>query len=631
MAGRIPQSFIDDLLARTDLVELIRSRVRLKKAGKNYSGLCPFHDEKSPSFSVIQDKQFYYCFGCGASGNAVSFLMDYERLEFVDAIEDLAHQSGLEVPREEGSQQHDQGHQPLYNALELSKRFYQAQLSRHDEGKRGIEYLKQRGLSGEIARDFALGYSLEGWDNLIKAIKPHSSIQQMEQAGLVINKEGTDRFYDRFRGRIMFPIRNHRGRVIAFGGRILGDGKPKYLNSPETPVFQKGNELYGLYEAKKANRSLEELLIVEGYMDVVALFQLGIPRAVATLGTACTRDHAKKLFRAVNRLVFCFDGDDAGRNAAWRALENILPELHDGRQAHFMFLDQGEDPDTLVRKIGKEAFEQEIKQSRSLVDYLFEALSQQTDINSMDGRARLSELAKPLIAKVPGQVLKQLMLEKLSQMVGITTEKLERAIQQKPADLGYGKRGGSQYDQYGSSKSAIPTRSQNADYPDHYFEVPPATDDYPGQAFDPSVPAASVKIPRGAIRSALQSLLQKPELALQLTDTKFLELLLQHPGCQLLDELIQQFHNQPAISLPSLIEQWRGRSEAPLLMQLSARSPLLPENDPSVEFRDAIQQLHQQALDAQTEQLLQLSRSRPLQDNERILLKQLLENRASRG
>lgn len=337
MAGKIPAHFIDELLNRVDIVDLINGRVPLKKAGRDYHACCPFHHEKTPSFTVSREKQFYHCFGCGAHNNAIGFLMEYDNLSFVDAVEELAAQIGLEIPRETGD---DSGpdYRPLYETLEQAARFYQWQLRKHADADRAIGYLKQRGLTGDISADFGIGFAPPGWDNLIRQLgQDTKGLERLRLSGLISEPE-QNKCYDRFRDRIMFPIRDHRGQTIAFGGRILDDSKPKYLNSPETPVFHKGRALYGLFEARKALRKIERLLVVEGYMDVVALAQFGIRYAVATLGTATTDEHLERLFRTTSEVIFCFDGDRAGREAGWKALQTALPHMKDGREARFLFL-----------------------------------------------------------------------------------------------------------------------------------------------------------------------------------------------------------------------------------------------------------------------------------------------------
>ena len=436
MAGRIPQSFIDDLLDRLDIVEVIDRRVPLKKSGRNYSACCPFHDEKTPSFSVNQEKQFYYCFGCGAGGNAIGFLMDYERLDFPVAVENLADMAGLEVPKEATAlQEQPQQKKNIYTLLEKATQYYQQQLKQHAHKKKAVDYLKLRGLTGEIARDFDIGYAPPGWDNLLNSLGDNDENKQLLiNGGLLIEKPEENKLYDRFRDRIMFPIRDNRGRIIAFGGRVLGDDKPKYLNSPETPVFHKGKELYGLYQARKANRQLRRLLIVEGYMDVVALAQHGINWAAATLGTATSTEHLKRVFRQCPEVVFCFDGDDAGRRAAIKAMESALPVMEDGRQARFLFLPQDEDPDSMVREIGANNFIRLVDKAQPLEDYLFTSQAEGLDLDSMDGKARLSKLATPLINLLPSGVFKTLMMNSLAERTGLSKDELGDILAQHQAE-----------------------------------------------------------------------------------------------------------------------------------------------------------------------------------------------------
>ncbi|MEK9822164.1 MAG: DNA primase [Gammaproteobacteria bacterium] len=436
----IPPEFIEELLARSDIVEVIEARVQLKKSGQNYSGLCPFHQEKSPSFSVSQDKQFYYCFGCQASGSALKFLMEYDRLDFISAVEYLAGRLGMEVPRDRRG---DDGgasakRKSLYDILEQSSVFFREQLRSHSSKDRAVQYLKGRGVTGEIARDYAIGYAPPGWDNLMKKLAVSNADRQLLiDAGMLTDNPEESKTYDRFRDRVMFPIRDLRGRTIAFGGRVLDDeAKPKYLNSPESPVFHKSKELYGLYEARRRVRSLKKMVVVEGYMDVVALAQYGIGYAVATLGTATSTDHLERLFRIVPTVVFCFDGDEAGRNAAWKALRAAIPAMTDGCSARFLFLPDGEDPDTFVRQNGKEAFEAAIDESLGFSEFFFQSLEADLDMQVAEGRAALSKAAVPFIAELPEGVLKQLVIDELSHRTGLATERLVDAAgldQQAPA------------------------------------------------------------------------------------------------------------------------------------------------------------------------------------------------------
>jgi DNA primase len=421
MAGRIPQNFIDELLSRVDIVEVVNARVPLKKAGREYQACCPFHSEKTPSFTVSPTKQFYHCFGCGAHGTALGFLMEYDRLSFPEAIEELATQQGMQVPHE-ASFDNGPDHRPIYDLLEQVATFYSEQLRSHRDAPMAIDYLQQRGLSGEVAATFRLGFAPPGWDNVLRRFGGDArKLALLRDAGLIQEAEG-DKRYDRLRERIIFPIRDGRGRVIGFGGRLLGDGKPKYLNSPETPVFHKGSELYGLYEMRQAHRKLEQVLVVEGYMDVVALAQFDIRNAVATLGTATTAEHLHKLYRASNQVVFCFDGDRAGRDAAWKALQIALPLLKNGRQARFLFLPEGEDPDTLVRKIGTEAFRNEVAHAQPLSEFFFAKLESQVDTGSIDGLARLAELARPLLGQLPAGTFRAMMEKALEQRIGLKVD-----------------------------------------------------------------------------------------------------------------------------------------------------------------------------------------------------------------
>lgn len=427
MAGRIPQTFIDDLLDRVDIVDVVNSRVQLKKAGKNYKACCPFHEEKSPSFTVAQDKQFYYCFGCGAGGNALSFVMEFDRLDFLPAVEMLAKNAGLEIPREAAQDpQVSKQKDSLYSVLSDSDNYFRQQLRQHQAAATAVDYLKGRGLSGQIAAQYGIGYAPPGWDNLLNAVgTDQERIGLLDESGMLVTKPEEKKQYDRFRHRITFPIRDQRGRTVGFGGRVLDDSTPKYLNSPETPVFHKGRELYGLYEARQKLKDIPRLIMVEGYMDVIALAQFEINNAVATLGTALTENHLQKIFRYTSEIVFCFDGDNAGRKAAARALETALPEMRDGVSAKFLFLPDGEDPDTMVRKLGKEAFLQQVDSALPLSEFLFEQLSEGIDKSTADGKARLSKICAPQINRIPQGVFRQLMLEELSRRTGISADSLK--------------------------------------------------------------------------------------------------------------------------------------------------------------------------------------------------------------
>ena len=427
MAGRIPQHFIDELVARTDIIEVIGNRVQLKRAGREYKACCPFHDEKTPSFTVSPDKQFYHCFGCGSHGTALGFVMEFDHLGFVEAVEELAARAGLEVPREGGDAGAPRPNEDLYVALERAALFFRQSLTGEPRAR---EYLAGRGLTGDSLTRFGIGYAPSRWDALLERYGTSQEERQtLLRAGLVIERtDGQAGHYDRFRDRVMFPIRDVRGRTIGFGGRILDKGEPKYLNSPETELFHKGRELYGLYEARQATRSLARLLVVEGYMDVVRLHQAGITCAVATLGTATTPEHLQRIFRLVGEVVFCFDGDRAGRAAAWRALENAVSEVKQGRQLRFLFLPEGHDPDTLVGEEGAEAFETRIRGAVPLADYLIGELASRCDVASVDGRARLVELARPLILRIPSDVYRELLTAQLASVVGMPAARLTELL-----------------------------------------------------------------------------------------------------------------------------------------------------------------------------------------------------------
>ena len=411
MSGRIPDSFIEELLSRTDIVEVIERRVDLKRAGAEFQARCPFHDEKTPSFTVSPKKQFYHCFGCGAHGSAIGFLMQFEGLEFVDAVEDLARSAGLQVPRTEGSSRPRTG-KGLYEILEAAAAYFRERLPENEEA---VNYLKGRGLSGEICRDFGIGFAPKSWDGLLRALGTDEQQRKLLKDGGLLS-EGKGKSYDKFRHRIMFPIHDRRGRVIAFGGRAMSDDGPKYLNSPETELFHKGRELYGLYLARQRVGRLDAIIVVEGYTDVVALAQAGLRNAVATLGTATTPEQAEILFRASDTVVFCFDGDEAGRKAAWRALQATLPKLREGLQARFLFLPEGEDPDSLVRSQGVDAFQALMREAVPLSDFLFDHLTAQVEMGSIDGRAKLVTLARPLLSTIPEGVFKEMMNEKLESL-----------------------------------------------------------------------------------------------------------------------------------------------------------------------------------------------------------------------
>lgn len=584
MAGLIPQSFIDDLLHRTDILEVVDKRVPLKKSGKNYQACCPFHNEKTPSFSVQPERQFYYCFGCGAGGNAIGFVMNFDHLDFPQAVETLARDAGVEVPREESKAEtrRQSEHAKLLDVLEQASKFYQFQLRHHAKRKRPIEYLKTRGVSGEIARDFAIGYAPPGWDKLIEAIGVDAQQQKnLLKAGMVIERnkpEGEEvrkdndkrsPYYDRFRDRIMFPIRDSRGRTIAFGGRVLGDDKPKYLNSPETPVFHKGAELYGLYESKKFGDKFSRLLLVEGYMDVIALAQMGIRNAVATLGTATSDRHLTRMFRAVSEVVFCFDGDAAGLNAAWRALETSLPLMEDGRRVRFLFLPEGDDPDTHVRKVGKDKFLEQVEQSVPLEQFFFDKLSEDLDIDSIEGKARLSNLAKPLIRQLPKGVYGQLMLDRLSDTLGVSSESLDQFMATAP------------------DPAQRPPPPEMAPPPEDHGAPPPygAPQSRPS---DRGPGVALTKIRKPASIKAIELLLRNPEIALALEANLESLRYAEDESRKLLCTLIEKVQNEPHIETYTLLGYCYGTHLGGQLTQLLQAEKITPQEGLEEEFKQII-------------------------------------------
>lgn len=568
MAGRIPSNFIDELLARSDIVELIDAYVPLKKRGKEHVACCPFHNEKTPSFTVSAEKQFYHCFGCGAHGTALGFLMEYEHLDFLDAVEALAQRLGLEVPREGGKLTQDHGQDDYALLLEVA-RFYKHQLKLSAQA---IEYLKRRGLSGQIAADYLLGWAPPQWDALIRHFEGKAKLEQLQRVGLVVQKDA-QRPYDRFRNRIMFPIRDRQGRVIGFGGRVLDDGTPKYLNSPETALFHKGEVLYGLYEATRQGK-LERVLIVEGYMDVVALAQHGIANVVATLGTATTRQHLQALFRRVPEVVFCFDGDRAGREAAWRAVEPLLVVFHDGLDAKFLFLPEGEDPDSLIRQDGPERFVRRVGDAKPLLSFLFEHLTEDLDLGAAAGRARLAEAAKPLLARLSDGVFKELAYQQLGDLVGVAAEHLMSA---------------------GAERKA---RAQ---------------------------PGLGKPVTHTPVRLAIALLLQDPELAQRVKVADELRDL-SLPGMSLLVDIIETMRQNPHLSAAALIERYRdSKHHKHLLKLMQWAAPRGEGYDHRLEFDGVIRQLSMRVVEQRTDQLLQKERATGLSPQEKTELGRLLK------
>ena len=611
--ARIPDNFIQDLLARTDLVELIDARVPLKKTGRNYSACCPFHQEKTPSFTVAPDKQFYYCFGCGASGNAVGFLMEYEHMNFPEAVKQLASRAGMEVPESRpetaADKQRKDRLQSLYDLLSRAERFYSQQLRQAPEKQKAVSYLKNRGLSGEIAKKFAIGFAPPGYDNLINGLSlTESALEQALTAGLLVRREDTGRVYDKFRDRIIFPIRDSRGRTIGFGGRVLGDGKPKYLNSPETPVFHKGQELYGLWEWRQSRDRSDRLYVVEGYMDVIALTQHGVPNVVATLGTATTEDHARKLFRQVNEVILCFDGDKAGVRAAWRALESLLPALDDGKQVRFLFLPDGEDPDTLVRAQGPEALRALTDQADTLSTYLFRHLSEGLDLNTVDGRARLARLALPYLDKPAGPVYRALLTEELARLTRLDKESLSQLKPAKPEPTPAAPTPRPQATQQSWGEEpppaewgdAMPPPEQDAFYPAD--DLPPMED----LGHSPRHTSSRRKGPLTMVERLVLVLLDYPQLieAQPLPDgveqlpIPHIDLLIQVAG------LCRQNH-RPAALLGALMALEQGETMARLLK--ASLKPPMEEAMATRLWQDALSQLEVARLEAALAEVEQAS------------------------
>jgi DNA primase len=565
MAGRIPQYFIDQLLNRIDVVDLIDGYVPLKKAGANYKACCPFHGEKSPSFTVSPSKQFYHCFGCGANGTAISFLMEYDHMEFREAIEKLASGAGMEIPEE------SQGFKPkqtvsqgidLYQLMNEVNEFYQNQLRQHPKKQEAIDYLQKRGLSGEIAKRFGMGFAPEGWDNLMSSLGVTAPAQKaLLDTGMLTQNE-KKRTYDRFRHRIMFPIHDHRGRVVGFGGRVLEQaepqpGNPKYLNSPETPIFHKGSELYGLFAARGGIKDADGVLVVEGYMDVVALAEAGIDNAVATLGTATTPMHLQRLFRHTPNITFSFDGDRAGRAAAWKALETSLPSLQDGFQVSFLFLPDGEDPDTMVKQVGKQGFEDLIKKATPLPDFLIDTLTKQADINRLDGRAKLSKLAKPLLEKFPNGVLKKLVLERLSVLTQVSTHDLmgiEPPVQQEQFSGNFSAKGGYSNQGFGNSNKGF----GNKDFKSNNFRKT-------GRQVQQQAPRVAYITP---VRRAVSLILQHPNLHAEFAVLQTIPDE-QVRGIGMVHQLRKACEENASMTTATLLERYRDRSFVATLSQLA--------------------------------------------------------------
>lgn len=600
MAGRIPDSFIDDLLARIDIVDVIQERVSIKKGGRDWSGRCPFHDERSPSFTVSPHKQFYHCFGCGAHGSAIKFLMEYDRLEFPDAIEELAGRVGLKVPYEGGratapQQQSDTA--DLYTVLDQAARHYQRALA---DSATARAYFEDRGLDAATMATFCVGYAPDAYDGLRNALGTNTQrIAQLEKTGMLIRGDrGT---YDRFRDRVMFPIHDRRGRVIAFGGRVLAKGEgPKYLNSPETPLFHKGRELFGLWQVRQAQQKIGRILVVEGYMDVIALHQYGLPQAVATLGTATTREHAEILFRNSADVFFCFDGDRAGRQAAWRAAESVLPRMRDGRQAHFLFLPEGEDPDTLIRQEGAHGLEQRLAAATPLSEFFFAHHETGTDLRTADGRARLAERCKELISAIPEGAFRDRMQEMLTDKTAIRwslsaslspqmREGVEEMLDERVAQL-----------------RGVPAKSP---------EVPTA---------DRAAIAGDAQ--RSVVRYAVALLLQNPQFA-ETVAAPYSFLGLRRPGIALLADLLDFCHARPGANTAAIIQHFQEHEQAAALNKLAVQSLHGDQATLQHEFTDSVRALVNQTIQQRRDELVEKDRVGRLTEDERAEMRALLAQR----
>lgn len=570
MSGLIPQPFIDDLLHRTDLVELIDSYVPLKKRGTSHTACCPFHNEKSPSFNVVAKKQFYHCFGCGASGNAISFVMNYLNQGFIDAVETLAARVGLTVPRD-GQTETNNATQDLYKLLSAVSLYYQKQLKH--EGQTAINYLRGRGLSGEIAKLYQLGFANEGWRNLEKAF-PRNPRELIATGMLIKNDEG--KTYDRYRNRVMFPIHDRHGRIIGFGGRVLDESqKPKYLNSPETVIFQKSRELYGLHQILSQKKDFDHIIIVEGYMDVIALAQHGVTNAVATLGTATSTFHIQLLAKHTKSLVFCFDGDNAGKQAAWRGLESSLPHLNQGLDARFMFLPDGHDPDSLIRTEGNEGFLNRLKQATPLHRFFFDNLAKDINLHNPAGKTQLINAAKPFLQKMSEGSYKQLLIDDLARRTHIENHRLNQMI------------------------------------------INPA---------QTPVPEQITNITRTPMRIAIALLLQHPEIYAKSIGQLSPELLNSNEQ-EILLKLLKQLAAYPQATTATLIESWREHPYFEFINKLAAWDHQVPEQELIKEFGDIIRFLQKQNQELLVRKLIDKSREQGLTEAERIHLQKILKER----
>jgi DNA primase len=589
MAGKIPGTFIDELMARVDIVDVIDRRVPLTRKGKEFMACCPFHEEKTPSFTVSPSKQFYHCFGCGAHGTAIGFLMEYANLGFVESVEELADGVGLEVPTEASNRPPPapgEGADDLLHMVSRANTWFQEQLRNHPDASQAVAYLKGRGLDGRVAADFGIGFAPDNWSGLIDALGTSAQAQkQLMKAGLVKNKddqgESKDpRYYDRMRGRIIFPIEDHRGRVVGFGGRIVGSGEPKYLNSPETPLFHKGAELYGLHRARRAIAADNKSIVVEGYMDVVSLSQFGVENSVAALGTATTRVHLQRLFRLAPEIVFCFDGDNAGRSAAWKAMQVSLPEMQDGRQIGFLFLEEGEDPDTTIRSEGRDGFMERVAGATSLPDFLFDSLVAQVDMNRIDGKARLVSMVKPLLLQLPRGALQDMMFARLSSLSGLTDSQLGKGQQPQPS---------------------APSRRRRQTGNIQEGQISP-------------------------MALAISLVLQNPQLAETVAEPEELHAL-KTQGADILARLVDLSAGEPDQNTARLLEAFRDSRYHGYLEKLAVRPTYIDDESREAHFADTIDHLMEDQKEQRRLQLLEKSRQQSLESGEKQELAALLQAR----
>jgi DNA primase len=580
MSKTIPRPFIDDLLNRCDIVALVESFVPLKKQGQNYVACCPFHNEKTPSFSVSPTKQIYHCFGCGVGGNAIGFLMEYDHMHFVEAVEELATRQGVEVPKEftPGEQTYNEND---YEVLQQVAHFYQQQLREHPQAKFAVEYLKKRGLTGEIAKHFGIGFSPPGWDCLSSHFANQKDVMKsLLDTGMVIQKD-KPKPYDRFRHRIMFPIRDRRGRTIGFGGRVLSnEDHPKYLNSADSPVFHKGRELYGLYEALQTNRRLKSILIVEGYMDVIALAQHGVTNSVATLGTATTAEHIQILLRTCSRLIFCFDGDTAGKQAAWRALETAIPQLRQNSDISFLFLPEGEDPDSIIRLEGKEAFRKRAINATGLGEYMLEKLQQEYNCKTLSGKSQLLQAAASLLSKMPNITLRQMIQDEIAKILHMPNHRIAKMLR-------------------------LPQKTKS--------------DDENRETSNINL-SANLKL-------ALALLLQNPTLSQLVQDDLPID---NSNGWLIWQQTLHYIRShKEALTAAGLLEFWRDDENSLLINQLIQWQHLVPQEDVESEFKTILSNFKQISDNQIVDDLMRIAKQRELSLEERTTLQRLIQNRHS--